>query len=85
MSHTEQFDEEQLQHMTRELTTFVVTKFRQEHPAMVMDALLSAYLNVAHSAGRLAAVPVGAQCLLSHPAVVLATSVGQQPINHPIH
>ncbi len=42
MSPAEQFDEEQLQHMTRELATFVVTQFRQAHPAMVMDALLSA-------------------------------------------
>lgn len=84
MSNAEQIDDQQLQWMARELSTFLVTQFRHANSAMVMDALLSAYLNVAHSAGRLAEVPVGAQCLLSHPAVVLA-AMGQQPVNTPIH
>lgn len=83
MSHAEQFDEEQLQHMTRELTTFVVTKFRQEHPAMVMDALLSTYLNVAHSSRRLGEVPIGVSALVTHPAVLAA--MGQKPANHSVH
>jgi len=79
----EQLDDQQLQLMTRELTVFVVTQFRQAHPAMVMDALLSAYLNVAHSAGRLREVPEGVAILVSHPAVLAAT--GQKSANHPIH
>ena len=83
MSPAEQFDEEQLQHMTRELATFVVTQFRQAHPAMVMDALLSAYLNVAHSSGRLGEVPIGVTTLVTHPAVLAAT--GQKPDNHSVH
>lgn len=62
MSNAEQCDDQQLQWMTRELSTFLVT----------------------HSAGRLAEVPAGAQCLLSHPAVVLA-AMGQQPVKNPIH
>ena len=83
MSRTEQLDDLQLQHMTRELATFVVTQFRQAHPAMVMDALLSAYLNVAHSAGRLGEVPEGVNTLVTHPAVLAA--MGQKPENHSIH
>lgn len=83
MSPAEQFDEEQLQQMTRELATFVVTQFRQAHPAMVMDALLSAYLNVAHSSGRLCEVPIGVSTLVTHPAVLAA--MGQKPENHSVH
>lgn len=83
MSTAHPAEDQQLQAMTRELATFVVTQYRQVNPSLVLDALLSAYLNVAHSAGRLGEVPAGVAAILSHPAVLDA--MGQPATHKSIH